>query len=92
MKSKMTSAQLYSAFIYAYSQNPHWWQEDYTWEDFVADSDHSFTTGLEVSNQDGVIVTISEEQAKIFYEEIKPYIEKFGLDVFYENCFGYLYH
>lgn len=92
--NKMTNAQLYAAFIYAYSLNPNWWQEDnnYTWEDFVADSDHSFTTGVEVSTPDGIVVTISKEEAKTYYEEIKPHIEKFGLDEFYEKCFGYLYH
>lgn len=87
----MNSEQLYAALIYAYMLEPDPLFDGYTWRDHVVDSDHALTTGLAVCNGRDIIITISEGEAESLYLLIKPYIDKFGLDVFYENCFGYLY-
>lgn len=80
---KMTNAQLYAAFIYAYSLNPCWWQEgnNYTWEDFVADSDHSFTTGRYNTQADGWTSEFRIEVGAFYFKYTAYEDGRFGGDV-----------
>lgn len=79
--------RLYVACLYGYSLRPESWQRDYTWPDFVADSDFSFKFGVEDKNG----LAIDESQASAIYSDYRTEIERTGLDEFYELHFGKYY-
>lgn len=84
----MSEAQRkYAACLYGYTLEPLPWQEGYEWSDYVADSDFSLRMGIE--DKDGPIV--SERTARMWYEEYRGDIERYGLEDFYLSNFGYLY-
>jgi len=86
-RSMSEAQRKYAACIYGYTLEPLAWQEGYKWSDYVADSDFSLRMGIE--DKDGPIV--SERVARMWYENYREDIERYGLEEFYLSNFGYLY-
>lgn len=90
---KLTHEQeLYIACLYGYSLQPESWQAGYNWRDFVVDADFSCRLGVLVKVDEEYEPIVSVEQAQSIYEGMRESIEKVGLDEFYEQNFGHLYH
>lgn len=83
---------VYAACVYGFSLQPLPWQGDYTWYDYLADSDFGVRFGLVGAPFSGE-TAVSMEQAAREYRKLMPLVEEEGgLIPFYDKVFGHLYN